>query len=270
MADGIEEADRHNQEAVAELKRTLRDVQPSHYIFKIQSFSMLLKNIGNYESGVFEAGSYKWKLSFYPNGNKKRKGKDQYISLYLAVSDTANLPSDWEIIVNFKLFVFDHIRDKYLTVEGKGECLSTTKLLRNKIYTWKVDKFSDSEEYLWSDEFKIGGRNWKLSLYPKGNWKSKGKSLALYLNLVDSEKLYAKFKVRVRDEVNGKHFEREASVCFCARIPSWGFPIFMHLSDLFDESKGFKVKDTIIIEVEIVTLSKTNSILCSEEKKQDK
>ncbi|XP_059654604.1 uncharacterized protein LOC132301363 [Cornus florida] len=309
-------------DAVAELKRTLRDVHPSHYIFKIQSFSMLLKNIGNYESGVFEAGGYKWKLSIYPNGNKKRKGKDQYISLYLAVSDdTANLPSDWEIIVNFKLFVFDHIRDKYLTVEdaepvrrfhgnktewgfekflslkkfqnpsngylindtcvfgaevfvmkysGKGECLSTTKLLSNKIYTWKVDKFSDSEEYLCSDEFKIGGRNWKLSLYPKGNWKSKGKSLALYLNLVDSEKLYAKFKVRVRDEVNGKHFEREASVCFCARISTCGFPIFMHRSDLFDESKGFKVKDTIIIEVEIVTLSETNSIMCSEEKKQDK
>ncbi|XP_059654708.1 MATH domain and coiled-coil domain-containing protein At3g58410-like [Cornus florida] len=250
-----------------ELKRTLRDVHPSHYIFKIQSFSMLLKNIGNYESEVFEAGGYKWKLSFYPNGNKKRKGKDQYISLYLAVSDTANLPSDWEIIANFKLFVFDHLRDKYLTIEdaepvrrfhgnktewGFEKFLSLKKFQNPSngylindtcVFGAEVDKFLDLiEEYLRSDEFKIGGRSWKLSLYPKGNWKSKGKSLSLYLNLVDSEKL----------------------------IPSWGFISFMHLSNLFDKSKGFKVKDTIIIEVEIVTLSETNSIMSSKEKKQDK
>ena len=41
-----------------------------------------------------------------------------HISLYLAIVETENLPLGWEIYVNFKLFVFDQIQDKYLTIHG--------------------------------------------------------------------------------------------------------------------------------------------------------
>ncbi|XP_059653035.1 ubiquitin C-terminal hydrolase 12-like isoform X2 [Cornus florida] len=98
----------------AEIKRTLRDVQPSHFIFKIESFSLLLETkTENYESDVFEAGGYNWKLSLYPNGNSKRNGKD-HISLYLVID---NPSCGLEVNVNFKLFVYDHIHDMYLTIE---------------------------------------------------------------------------------------------------------------------------------------------------------
>ncbi|XP_059654601.1 uncharacterized protein LOC132301361 [Cornus florida] len=225
------------------------------------------------------------KLSFYPNGNKKRKGKDQYISLYLAVSDTANLPSDWEIIANFKLFVFDHLRDKYLTVEdaepvrrfhgnktewgfekflslkkfqnlsngyvindtcvfgaevfvmkysGKGECLSMTKLLSNKmclsmtnllsnkIYTWKVDKFSDLiEEYLRSNEFKIGGR-----------------SCCVISHSITADEVSVP-----PTNISYKKQNIVVSVCFHCSQADWGLRRFMLLSDLHDDSKGFLVND---------------------------
>ncbi|XP_059652543.1 MATH domain and coiled-coil domain-containing protein At3g58370-like isoform X2 [Cornus florida] len=297
-------------ESAVEVKRTLRDVQPSHYIFKIESFSLLLETkTENYESDVFEAGGYKWTLSFYPNGNRKRNKKD-HIALYLAISDTDNLPCDWEVHVNFKLFVYDHIRDKYLTVEdteparrfhvmktewgfekflsletfqnpsngyliddncvfgaevfvmkfaGKGECLSMTKELSDNIYTWKVDNFSASSQEYFSDEFNIGGRNWKLSLYPKGDVKVKDeKSLSLFLEVADYEKLslkpklYAKYKLRIKDQVN-------VSVWFGAMRRSWGRPSFMPLSDLYVKSKGFMVNDTTIIEAEIAILSVTKN-----------
>ncbi|XP_059652544.1 uncharacterized protein LOC132299756 [Cornus florida] len=294
-----------------EARRTLRDVKPLHYLFKIESFSLLLETeIENFESGVFEAGGYKWKLSFYPNGQ-------DHISLYLVISDTNNLPCGWEVNVNFRLFVFDHIRDKYLTIEdaeqvrrfhgsktkwgfekflslkeflnpsngyliddscvfgaevfhmkfaGEGECLSMTKLVSDKFYTWKVDKFSAlSEECLRSKEFKFGGRNWELVLYPKGNGISKDVYLSLSLGVAVSEKpalksnLYAKYKLRIKDQVNGKHDEVEDSSLFCSTGSEWVYRSFTSLSHLYDKSKGFLVNDSLIIEAEFLLLSETKN-----------
>ncbi|XP_058191581.1 uncharacterized protein LOC131308644 [Rhododendron vialii] len=97
--------------------RSLRDIPPAHYCIKINSFSFFVnKKIDNYESAVFEVGGYKWKLSLYPNGNKKRNVTD-HISLYLGIADTEALPPGWEVNVSFKLFVFDHILDRYMTIQ---------------------------------------------------------------------------------------------------------------------------------------------------------
>ncbi|XP_059650181.1 uncharacterized protein LOC132295937 [Cornus florida] len=253
--------------AANEIRKTLRDVQPSHYIFKIESFSVLLETkTENYQSDVFEVGGYTWKLSFYPTGNKKRNGKD-YISLYLVISDTETLTRGWEVNVNLKLFVFDHIRGKYLTIEGKGECLCMTKLLSNKVHTWKVEKFSSlSEEFLYSEEFNIGGRNWNLVLYPKGDSrKVKHEYISLFLevSLFPKHKLYARFKLRIRDQVmvNTTNLEIHfaGSGWFGPTIWSWGFQAFTSLRELHDKSKGFLVDGTIIIEAEIVMMSVTKN-----------
>ncbi|CAL5381004.1 unnamed protein product [Camellia sinensis] len=106
-----------------EVTRSLREIPPAHFIFKVESFSQLSQllsdaEVQNYESDIFEASGYKWKLSFYPNGDKKRKGEG-HISLYLVIAETSNLPLGWEVSVNFKLFVYDQIQDKYMTIQGR-------------------------------------------------------------------------------------------------------------------------------------------------------
>ncbi|XP_038681786.1 uncharacterized protein LOC119982469 isoform X2 [Tripterygium wilfordii] len=58
-----------------------------------------------------------WSLAFYPNGNKDENA-DGHISLYLVIKETEKLPACWDVNASFKFFVFDHIRDKYLTIEG--------------------------------------------------------------------------------------------------------------------------------------------------------
>ena len=46
---------------IAEVATSISEAAPSHFILKIQSFSLLAKNgIEKYESGEFEAGGYKW------------------------------------------------------------------------------------------------------------------------------------------------------------------------------------------------------------------
>ncbi|KAH7522736.1 hypothetical protein FEM48_Zijuj07G0170100 [Ziziphus jujuba var. spinosa] len=100
----------------AEISSSKRDLPPANYSLKVESYSLLLESkIKKYDTGVFEAGGHKWRLSFYPNG--KNNGND-YISLYLEIAETDIYPSGWEVNVNFKLFVYDQIRDKYLTIQG--------------------------------------------------------------------------------------------------------------------------------------------------------
>jgi speckle-type POZ protein len=110
-----------NDNANFEVARSLRDIPPAHYLLRIESFSLLSEmmldvDVQNYESDVFEASGYKWKLSLYPNGDKESKGEG-HISLYLVIADTNDLPLGWEVNVKFNLFVFDRIQDKYMTVQ---------------------------------------------------------------------------------------------------------------------------------------------------------
>ncbi|XP_073266965.1 uncharacterized protein [Populus alba] len=125
---------------------TVSDAPPIHYMVKIELFSSLGKNaVETYESGVFEAGGYKWKLVLYPNGNKSNNVKD-HISLYLAMVDASSLPRGWEVNVIFRLFLLDQNKDSYLVIQG----MFSKSLLCNRSSSYchyltleKVMPFSD-------------------------------------------------------------------------------------------------------------------------------
>ncbi|XP_065872754.1 protein RESTRICTED TEV MOVEMENT 3-like isoform X2 [Euphorbia lathyris] len=103
----------------AEVIRGLRDVRPAHYLFKIDNFSSLLSTeIDKYESSDFEVSGYKWKLRLFPKGVNE---DNKHISLYLVLSKSKSIPFHKEVNVYFKLFVYNQIQDKYLTVQdAKG------------------------------------------------------------------------------------------------------------------------------------------------------
>ncbi|CAB4262441.1 unnamed protein product [Prunus armeniaca] len=101
--------------------RTISDAPPTHYMIKIQSLSLLsVHSLEKYESGEFEAGGYKWKLVFYPNGNKSRNVKE-HISLYLVLAG-ANAPKTcWEVHAAFRLFLLDQNTGMYFALQEKNE-----------------------------------------------------------------------------------------------------------------------------------------------------
>lgn len=71
------------------------------------------------------------KLVLYPNGNGRSGGRG-HISLYLAIEKTDSLPLGWEAYVTYKMFVFDHNKDKYLTIQGvctKNRCINYCSML---------------------------------------------------------------------------------------------------------------------------------------------
>ncbi|XP_043709137.1 uncharacterized protein LOC122658279 [Telopea speciosissima] len=302
-------SDDHNR-----IMRSFRDAAPTHYTFKINSFSAFSKNsIDKHESFEFEAGGYQWKLAVHPNGNKSREEKN-HISLYLVLAQTSSLPSAWEINVIFRLFVFDQIQDKYLTVQdannggvkrfhgsktewgfdqfipisifndptrgylvddtcvfgaevfviknsGKGERLSMIKDSTARKFTWKFHNYSfmKSEVYN-SDAFFAGDYKWNIKLYPRGynNWKDI--ALSMYLNLADltnltsNQQVYVSRCLRVVDQINGEHVERKDNSWHSTSNTNWGWHNFLQLRDLNNPEKGYLLKDTCIIEAEVIVL----------------
>ncbi|KAB2599232.1 BTB/POZ and MATH domain-containing protein 3-like [Pyrus ussuriensis x Pyrus communis] len=97
--------------------RTISDAPPTHYTVKIQSVSLLTKNsLEKYKSGDFETGGYKWKLAFYPNGNKNKNVTD-HTSLYLVMSGSNAPQISSEVYAVFRLFLLDQNNRNYLVFE---------------------------------------------------------------------------------------------------------------------------------------------------------
>ncbi|KAM1304093.1 hypothetical protein ACFX11_021891 [Malus domestica] len=101
--------------------RTISDAPPTHYTVKVQSISLLTKhNLEKYESGDFEVGGYKWKLVFYPNGNKNKNVKE-HISLYLVMSGATAPQISSEVYAVFRLFILDQNNGNYFVLQEPKE-----------------------------------------------------------------------------------------------------------------------------------------------------
>ncbi|KAI3770001.1 hypothetical protein L6452_01119 [Arctium lappa] len=143
--------------------------EPAHYKLKIESFSLLSEaGIVKYESDVFEASGYKWKLELYPNGNEEEYGKD-HISLYLIICDTKRLEKGWEVHVYFKILIFDHIRHNYLTIQGVD---GKRTRFHEKKTRWgfrkliSLDSFKEAENgYLYGDSCEFGAEVFVVPKY---------------------------------------------------------------------------------------------------------
>ncbi|CAK9140136.1 unnamed protein product [Ilex paraguariensis] len=83
------------------------------------------------------------------------------VTLYLVATHGANtLPLGWEVNVNFKLFVYDQVRDKYLTIQDANGRVSRFNKLKTEWGFAKLlslDTFNDaSNGYLVDDSCAFG------------------------------------------------------------------------------------------------------------------
>ncbi|ESQ38741.1 hypothetical protein EUTSA_v10029013mg [Eutrema salsugineum] len=135
----------------------LREERPSSKIVTIAGFSVIKERNEPYESSVFEAVGYKWRMILYVTGNKK-DGGNNYISLYVKIEDTKLLPKGWEVNVDLKLFVENKKKQKYLTVtDGKVKKFNEAKK------EWGFGKFihlptfcNTNEGYILHDSCSFG------------------------------------------------------------------------------------------------------------------
>ncbi|XP_038874970.1 uncharacterized protein LOC120067490 [Benincasa hispida] len=147
-----------NNENSSLVIRTSRDEKPLHYTLKIQSFSLLKAAVAassirnRYESQIFKAGGYKWKLALYPNGDFKRNVAN-HISLYLVSAEDEISSSGLEIKVMIKFLVYDNLKDRYWTIQdGKVRCFHAIKKEWGFEKLVSLDTFNDTSNGLLVDD----------------------------------------------------------------------------------------------------------------------
>ncbi|CAL5441037.1 unnamed protein product [Camellia sinensis] len=182
-------------------------------------------------------------MSLYPNGDEERNRKE-HISPYLVIAETNNLPPGWEVNVSFKLFVYDQIQDKYMTIQEKMRRLHGLKTEWGFTQLLPLNIFNDpSSGYLIHDTCMFGaevfvmnytGREECLSLLkeldstytylgllilrrlwlcPKGYSEEKDKFLSLFLaldnqeNFPSEQKIFTKGSLCIRNQYHNQHRE---------------------------------------------------------------
>ncbi|KAG7619169.1 MATH/TRAF domain [Arabidopsis suecica] len=146
---------------------------------------------------------------------------------------------------------------------GTAECFSLIEKPLNHKVTWMMSKFSSFNpgKAHQSNEFVVGTRKWRLEVHPRGYMDEKDKSFSVYLsaegfvNNAPMTKTYAKFKLRVLDQVSWNHVEESGLSWFDAEPSDQsGFADFMPLGKL---NEPYLVKDKLYVGVEFEVVSTT-------------
>ncbi|KAA8539052.1 hypothetical protein F0562_025744 [Nyssa sinensis] len=125
----------------------------------------------------------------------------------------------------------------------------------SKPFTWTIENFSKlTVKKLYSEVFYVGGYNWRVLLFPKGNNVD---HLSIYLDVADSAILpygwsrYAQFGLAVINKFHKFTVRKGTQHQFNAQENDWGFTSFMPLSELNDPGRGYLVNDTCIVEADV-------------------
>nr|VDD27719.1 unnamed protein product [Brassica oleracea] len=140
---------------------------------------------------------------------------------------------------------------------GTAECFSLIENPLNHKVTWMMTRFSsfEPEKAHHSHEFVVGNRKWRIQVHPRGFGEEKDESFSVYLlgegfiNNASKTKTYAKFKLRVLDQVNRNHVEK---TCSGWLEISKGFADFMCLTKLVEP---YLVNDKLYVGVDFEVVS---------------
>ncbi|XP_030551835.2 uncharacterized protein LOC115756272 [Rhodamnia argentea] len=144
---------------------------------------------------------------------------------------------------------------------GIGECLRLKKGTSSHTHEWKIPNFSSLvEESCYSKIFIAGDQEWKVRLYPRGDWRERNKSLSIFLVLVDSKKLApqvsARYSFRLRGQDGAVHEGPKGSRWFGRSSSSWGWSCFM----LLERVRDFLVNDECVVEAEVTVLGTSGKL----------
>ncbi|CAH9119726.1 unnamed protein product [Cuscuta europaea] len=139
--------------------------------------------------------------------------------------------------------------------EINNENNQTNDYLMSK-FRWRIDNFSrlDVEKPYFS-VYELNEYKWRLLLYPKGNDTA---HLSLYLGVPDLPRLPdgwhipTKFSLALINQLDPKKTIKKATKhAFNAHESDWGFISFIPLCEFHNESEGYLVNDTCLIEAEV-------------------
>ncbi|VVA94626.1 unnamed protein product [Arabis nemorensis] len=148
------------------------------------------------------------------------------------------------------------------------EIVSYNQKLPNPKFAWTLKNFSELKENEYkSKSFSMGGRNWFLKLYPKGDSRADGKWLSVFLKLADGEKpkadekFFVQANLRVLDPLGSNHSACKMNDWYNDLHTGWGWIQFLSLDELrksyLDKADALNVE----VEFEVVSAAKYSPIV---------
>ncbi|KAF3535972.1 hypothetical protein F2Q69_00024978 [Brassica cretica] len=232
-----------------------------------------------YESSIFEAAGYKWRLVLHV-------GNAGYISLYLRIEEAESIPYGLEVNVDLKLFVHVPKLDKYLTVTGKlmadSEIMRFVRELHIEVQMiYGAVRFNAEKKELGFEQlidlasfentnegpvyrllqgepyessiFEAAGYKWRLVLHV-GN----AGYISLYLRIEEAESIPYGLEVNVDLKlfVHVPKLDKyltvtDGAVRFNAEKKELGFEQLIDLASFENTNEGYIVQDTCSFGVEI-------------------
>ncbi|GAB2275090.1 hypothetical protein Dimus_009857 [Dionaea muscipula] len=153
--------------------------------------------------------------------------------------------------------------------DSRVETLSLIKDAVNYQYSWTVSKYSKlNDQYCMSSPaFSFDGISWTLLLYPRGNGREEGKSISIFLRMldhsnlsIDEEKVFVDYEITLKDQLGSQDVKKCDAAWFQADGGAWGYPAFLSLSDLKNPSKGYLLMDKLIIELDVKTMFRLENV----------
>ncbi|XP_028804215.1 uncharacterized protein LOC114759242 [Neltuma alba] len=131
---------------------------PLSYRWKFDNFSRV--SLEKYESELFLAGNYRWRLAFYPNGTGEGKGNS--VSLFLTV-DPSSIPPNTKLYVHCILRAKDQIKGQHAETKFYRHFSSSSPTWGSRMFV-PLAKFKDptkgfleGNSCILETEFKVMG-----------------------------------------------------------------------------------------------------------------
>ncbi|KAE8794897.1 hypothetical protein D1007_30083 [Hordeum vulgare] len=132
-------------------------------------------------------------------------------------------------------------------------------------YTWTMDNFLelDSQPFVHSPTFEVGGHKWCISMYPRGTMYSTD-CLALGLFLDSSDELFiesgkvVQMSLSILDQKNGKYFTRTSGLMVYKCRDSWTWTDFLPLKELQDMSRGYLIGSNCVLKADLTIFGSSN------------
>ncbi|KAL1191835.1 MATH domain and coiled-coil domain-containing protein [Cardamine amara subsp. amara] len=145
----------------------------------------------------------------------------------------------------------------------KWEVVSFNEKLYFPKFSWSVKNFSVlKDKFYLSNRFSMGGREWDLQLYPKGDSNgAEGKWLSIFLRLADNKtlmtdaKIYVRALLKIVDPRGSNHLTNEINNWYTETSKVWGFSQCISLDKL--RKTYLDLEDTLNVEIEFKVVSVT-------------
>ncbi|KAL8094433.1 hypothetical protein AgCh_036099 [Apium graveolens] len=185
------------------------------------------------------------------------------------LESTSSLEAGKDVNAIFKFFLFDQIRGKYLTVQGRAKRFDWVK------YEWGFSKFISLEaleeptngflvddtcffgvEVFLSEGPRLGQIDECLSISEAANISGKYVWEVYQFSELEEDCYSDEFRIGGHLCINVENIV--ATIWFSASIEDWGWHSLIELKDLNDSAKGYVVDDRCIFEAELTLLCETS------------